>query len=327
MTGLVDAPLIAVAVITRDRPVMFARLLDALGGLDPPLGARVQFVLVENGPAFRHGAAARALERASGCRCHTLAEPRLGIPLARNAALDCALRIGATHLAFIDDDELPARDWLHQLWRGKAASDAALVSGPVLPTPEPGAALSLRGVRILAGLRRCAEMRAARNRMRAETGQDGGIVASTNNWLCDLAPLRAHGLRFRDEIGLSGGSDTAFWHDLRALGGQSAWVPGAVVTETLPASRLTLAAQLRRARHQTLDEWRRRIGAGHHRSALRSVPFILTNLIRGAVQLVLGLVVPVPHLAEGARHLGRGLGRLDGLRGRPGHHYGNIDGH
>src|SRR5262249_43330328 len=67
-------------------------------------------------------------------------EPRKGLTFARNAALAAALRPGVTHIAFVDDDELPSPDWLASLVATLEKTQAAAAIGPVLPvfaSPPP----------------------------------------------------------------------------------------------------------------------------------------------------------------------------------------------
>ena len=67
----------------------------------------------------------------------------------------------------------------------------------------------------------------------------GGTVrgADSANLLLDLAALRRHGLRFDEEFGLSGGSDTMLAHSLRAHGEEIRWCQAALISEYVPAAR------------------------------------------------------------------------------------------
>ncbi len=57
--------------------------------------------------------------------------PRPGIPMARNAALDAALRVGADYIAFLDDDEVAPPHWLRSLLQALEESGADAVQGGV----------------------------------------------------------------------------------------------------------------------------------------------------------------------------------------------------
>ncbi|HSF64006.1 MAG TPA: hypothetical protein VLA78_06445, partial [Paracoccaceae bacterium] len=148
-----------------------------------------------------------------------------------------------------------------------------------------------------------------------------------NNWLCDLDFLRRTGLRFRDEIGLGSGSDTAFWRDLKALGGRSSWVADAPVYETMPLDRLTAGFQFRRGRNQALASWHRRGGQVTPKAVLHLVPFVAGKLVLGTSRILLGLVWPSHGLALGLRSLGEAAGRLDGVMGRTNTAYKETTGH
>jgi glycosyltransferase involved in cell wall biosynthesis len=60
-------------------------------------------------------------------------EPTKNIAMARNRAVRSA---GGDFVAFIDDDEFPVQDWLHHLFRTRAAYEADAVLGPVKPEFE-----------------------------------------------------------------------------------------------------------------------------------------------------------------------------------------------
>lgn len=307
---------IAVAAITRNRPRMFARLAETLAAVQVPPGVTVVHVFAENADATSVDASGAALAEATGRDCHLLAEPRLGIPFARNAVLDRALALGCTHLVFVDDDEWVTPDWLVRLWAGFQAAGVDLVTGPVIPVAPDGARLSLVERRILSGLvARHRKLLRERDVLLAR-GQRDRIGAATNNWLCDLAFLRRTGLRFREEIGLGSGSDTTLWKDLLALGGHSSWVRDAPVYETIPVDRLTMGFQFRRGRNQALASWQRRGSRATPGTILRSVPFVAGKVVLGLARVLTGLVLPGYGLALGLRSLGEAMGRLDGLRGQ-----------
>lgn len=58
-------------------------------------------------------------------------ESQQGIPFARNAALSEALRINASYIAFIDDDEIAPPNWLSRLISGLNTNDAEVIVGEV----------------------------------------------------------------------------------------------------------------------------------------------------------------------------------------------------
>ena len=68
-------------------------------------------------------------------------EPIVGIPYARNRALEMAMAADDL-IAFLDDDEVPSEQWLAELLRVWREYSADVVFGPVQPFfPEPSASL------------------------------------------------------------------------------------------------------------------------------------------------------------------------------------------
>src|SRR5579883_1155797 len=108
-----EAPRVAVCIATFRRPEGLRRLLSELQEQtfhgEPPA---VDVVVVDNDEARSAQAVCRDSPLA---RLHYVHEPRRGIPQARNRAIKTARELGCGLIAFIDDDELPANDWLDQL--------------------------------------------------------------------------------------------------------------------------------------------------------------------------------------------------------------------
>jgi len=318
--------LLVVGAITRARPQMFARLLASFAKVKRPEDVEVVFVFAENADVLNVEPLVTDLRKATGCSCRLLAEPQLGIPFARNAVLDCAIGLNAKYLIFVDDDEWVPEDWLVQFYSKFVALNNDLATGPILPQYIGNETLNWKQRRLLQGVVGWYARSRVKNRNNLARGEAHRIGAATNNWMCDLDFVRRTGLRFREEIGLGGGSDTAFWRDLQQLGGSSTWIDEAPLFDTVPVSRLTLSYQFKRGRDQTAAEWRRRGHGGGFYMLLRSLPFIIENLCVGMFLSIIGLIVSGPHLTFGLRKLGAAVGRFSAICGRYGAHYKKLHG-
>lgn len=122
---------IAVCICTCDRVASLARLLDVLervdfGDLAP---ASVEVLIVDNRPDGR----VRTLCAQHAARLSIplgyAEETQPGISFARNRAVAEARARGADFVAFLDDDDLPERDWLRQLLDVQRSTRADLVFG------------------------------------------------------------------------------------------------------------------------------------------------------------------------------------------------------
>jgi glycosyltransferase involved in cell wall biosynthesis len=131
-------PTITVCICTRDRP-RYAR--DCLAGLarqtaDP---ARYDILVVDSGSAAIVSAALATLVAELGnARMIRVDEP--GISRARNAGAAAAR---GDYIAYIDDDAIPAEDWVAQMLCAIAETGGmpALIGGRILPlweAPLPG---------------------------------------------------------------------------------------------------------------------------------------------------------------------------------------------
>lgn len=307
---------IAVLIATLDRPSGLDALLGALARTLPGAGSdgRTTVVVVDNSAS----ASARArCDRAAGGRLDLVYrhEPRRGLSFARNAGLDAALAIGATHAVFIDDDETPDPLWLEALLGAVETTGATAAIGPVFPVfdgvPPPW----------------CVERAAFAKVGRAEAGtplSDG----YTSNAIVDLRFVADHGLRFASRYNHTGGEDTAFFRDLRAEGGTIAWAAAAVVHERIPRARMS--------RRWLVQRWFRTGGteadlagpgsSGSGRpfhNAARGCARILGGLTMVAVGLVRDRGRPGSSLA-GLRTICRGAGLIWSVTGRTYAEYGRA---
>jgi GT2 family glycosyltransferase len=135
-------PWLLVAVCTNRPPEAIAPTLEALGeqlrDSDDATGVIVANTTAEEGPRLRRIAAN------AGFELDVLEQP--GIATARNRAVELAE--GERVVAFIDDDVIPAADWLERLlahWR-QAPAEVACIGGPILPrwVEQPPAWMSHR---------------------------------------------------------------------------------------------------------------------------------------------------------------------------------------
>jgi glycosyltransferase involved in cell wall biosynthesis len=261
-----DQRRVAVCICTYNRPAGLAALLGALDrqrlGLLPDTS--VEIVVIDNGFAGDAGAVWQARGRKLRFAIGFTHEPKKGLVNARNAALAAALKPGITHIAFVDDDELPCPEWLASLVETieRRGTDSAI--GPVLPVFEAPPPFSLPVMAF-------GELRA----------QDQGLVDDgySGNAIISRSALDAMSLTFDARFNDTGGEDTIFFKELQKRGGRIAWADKAVVFAPIPKHRM---------RPQWL--WRRWYRTGDIEASLSrydpaSVKGRLHNLTRGLVRV------------------------------------------
>jgi succinoglycan biosynthesis protein ExoM len=223
-------PSLLIAVCTCRRPDLLRRCLRSILAQLPAQDGAVQLAVIDNDPAGSARTVVTEEGAASGRPVPYAAEPRNGIPHARNRAAKVCAEAGAGWLVFIDDDSLAGPEWLDALLWAIREYPADVIAGPVdkpLPAPAPFWALPRR----------------------PEAHDEGSHrpVARTNNVAIRSAvfrePLR---LRFDTQMRHTGGSDTDFFRRLVAAGGTIRWSNRPRVSEPVPPGRLTFRWQMAR---------------------------------------------------------------------------------
>lgn len=220
---------IAVCVATLRRAEGLATLLGALArqGFEENPDAAATVIVVDNDPL---GSAKAACAGLPGVVYEV--EPRRGIPQARNRGLALAREAGATHVAFIDDDEEPAPDWLDKLLSASRAWRADVVQGRVVPrfTCEPAPWILQESL------------------FERVTGETGDLLpfAATNATLAAMEVFDAVG-GFEESWALTGGTDTLLFAKAARAGFRIVWCDEAVVREDVGADRANLGWLCRRA--------------------------------------------------------------------------------
>lgn len=262
---------IVICIATRDRPVGLRRLLEAIVDLEPPR-LPVRVVVVDNGS--KESVAPIVEEFGDRLSIEFVEEPRLGIPFARNAALD---RLSDSELmTCTDDDCVPPSRWLVDLLDLLESTGADAVGGRANFLEPAGCRRWVYDVGFPKG-----------------RGVDGVAVEylQTNNSMFRVHSLRSRNLRFDERFPLLGGEDSWLSNQLARSGGALRWSSKVLVDEHLPVERVSVrwlvrrrfrygyGGTLRRLRERGLGVW----GVEASRVAVR--------LMRAAVLSISSLIL------------------------------------
>lgn len=301
---------IAVAVLTCQRTALLDKLLAAYAAMERPPKARLLFIVVDNDAEGSARATVDARRSEIGA-LHYFVETRRGIPVARNRALDEALKLNADAMCFIDDDEYPDPKWLVRLFECWQTTGTHLIGGPVrVADPPPTANAWQRLINASLAGRMVRKNRSTAHR----AATDGRYTVVTNNWFCDLLWQRNTGIRFDEKMLFTGGSDTVFFHAACAAGAKPCWSPCAVVYETMLPDRLSLSYQFFRGAEQSKTHFRLK------RPKI-STTIVAATLSVAAIRFLLGILlvfVPIYGIASliiATRSLGWSVGRVQALLG------------
>ena len=224
---------ISVCICTYKRPLLIARLLEKLKNQKTDGIFTYSIVVVDNDHNQSAKGTVSSFNKDSSVAIHYDVEPEQNIALARNRAVRNAL---GNFIAFIDDDEFPANDWLLNLLKTcrEFAADGAL--GQVKPyfSEEPPPWIIKSGV------------------CERESHRTGHIIQNhkytrTGNVLLSKAIFNDKSNMFNPVFGKTGGEDVDFFKRMLAKGFSFVWCNEAPVFETVPKERWSKHYHLKRA--------------------------------------------------------------------------------
>jgi len=256
---------IGICVCTYRRPDGLRNLLEHIAQIDSDHDLFV--AVADNDQDRKEGiAVAESMASAFPWALFWQSVAEKGISHSRNLAAQIALPQKPDMIAFLDDDEWPSSQWLDELLRVQAETNADAVGGPTVSVFPDSAT--------------------EKQRQNAYFGADLGLadgsacqLEAAGNFLVKADVL--HNLMpspFDPQFALSGGEDLAFFMRLRSLGCKMHWAANAIVSETVTADRLT-------------PEWmqhRVMVIANSRVHVMRTVePGVMPALIRGGKTIAL----------------------------------------
>jgi len=299
----VQMPKIIVCIATCNRPQGIRRTLESLAAQQTR--HRLEILVADNDATRREGMAVVEKMASAGYRwpIEALLVAERGIPLVRNALAAAALaRPSATHVAMLDDDEAASPGWIDAMVETAGRWGADIVGGAVQREMDSAIAPWAARHPLLAPKQR---------------GQSGpvALVDSTANVLMAANALHAMGERpFDERMALTGGSDKQLFTRMQRKGFRFAWSEEAVVTELIPASRVTAKWLLMRGyRVGMTDMMVERFHKGRLRALAGEAPRIVGGFLVGS----LGAVTTFDRgkRVERLGKLYRAAGKIAGLTG------------
>jgi succinoglycan biosynthesis protein ExoM len=294
-------------VCTYRRPAQLKELLQRLAGQEGPPGSFEVIVVDNDAGASAGSVVTAALERGLPYRLQYQVQPVKNIALTRNRTVAMAR---GHWIAFIDDDELPTRQWLNRMVRTATEHGAQGAMGPVIAVVPETAPKWIRGGRFYDRPRFRTGTVVPRNQFR------------TSNALCAAEWLRKVDGPFNPEYGLTGGSDSHLFNLLANHGARFVWCDEAEVEERVGEERLKLRWVLMRRFRGGNDTTRLTISGAY--GPVR--PWTIALLAgRALVQLIVAAAVTVVVLPFGVRRavdwLSRVFSNAGKLAGLLGLHY------
>ncbi|AFR47699.1 glycosyltransferase family 2 protein [Gordonia sp. KTR9] len=255
-----------ISIATYMRPDGLKRLLDSLTSGDEI----ADVVVVDNDP---DGSARTIAEQHLAVTFYAI-QPDAGIAQARNRGLEY-FTAEYDGIIFVDDDEWVEPDWFIALVSYLESSDSDVIQGPVITClPQDCPTWIRRGGFF--------------QRERVASGTPLLSAATNNTVLAREAWVRAGEPRFDPSFSETGGSDWDFFWGLRRSGARIVYCNEAVVSEDVPASRLSAKWLVRRSMRSGIVHSRVRLKYrdNPYRALVRGMPragYYALLFVRGLV--------------------------------------------
>lgn len=290
---------ILIAVLTTgSRHKTFNQCLNSLLNLSKPLNSTYEILVVENTlDANEHVQLLIEQARQTNEYVHHIQVKQLGIPFARNGAVEFGIENEFSHLAFIDDDAIADSTWIRVLTEDLNLYD--IVTGPQIPLFSDETKDVYKLVNIY----------------KERNIKNNSILkwAATNNILLSLDFLKKNNLSFNASL-IYGGEDKALTYKAYSLGARIQWKEFAIVREYVSLNRMNLKWIYNRSF---------RIGAtGFLIESSKTTHFnsLIICLFKSCCYLVRGFLTFIPYMffrnktvLNSVADIAHGLGFLKGL--------------
>lgn len=304
---------VLIGVCTAQRPQMLHRCLNSLAAQQVPDDVSPVLAVVDNEAEPNNRAAVKSFAAECPFPVHYIHEPRPGIPIARNRVLDEALDLGADWIAFIDDDETAAPDWLAMLMAPEYRNTSVLMGKQVMVPPEPAPFWYVPT---------------------PQKRGEGDVIASayTHNVRFHADITRA-GFRFDEAFRFTGGSDAEYFRRAHKAGYEIRYTLKAQTFEDIHRERLTWRFIVARRRRCVAGAAQRRAMHGDKTISWRKAPSMIFDMLRGAAGMCFAAIafpfnrtVCKSAALKAADRIGRAAGRFVFLTGNLPEPYREIHG-
>ncbi len=219
---------IIIACCTYKRTYSLSRTIESLGNLNLPNKIKTEILVVDNDENQSAKNIVKKYQKSLKITLRYVTERQLGLANVRNRALKEAISLNATHLAFIDDDEVADKNWLlsHVDFYNEN-KDISVCSGPTFSKFEKSYPKYITESHVF---------------KKATSKKDGQTRKScaTGNVFFSLEIVKSNNIYFLKEFNYIGGEDGDFFARIYQQGYKIGWNNYAITYEFIDESRANL---------------------------------------------------------------------------------------
>ncbi|HRK23429.1 MAG TPA: glycosyltransferase [Beijerinckiaceae bacterium] len=222
---------LAIVLCTFHREALLAKALDSLSQQPIPQGLEVEILVVDNSDAGTAREIVNQKAAASPVPMRWLAAHPANIAVARNAGVAAT---SADFIAFLDDDQQAASDWLRAVAENVRNGAIDAWFGAITPQFEAGSALTPMTRTLFS---RWTDRPAGDRLVALGPGKTAEVSLSTANSLFRRAAMLIGPGPFDPAFGNGGGEDYDLICRMQQRGSKMTWQPEMQASEFVPASR------------------------------------------------------------------------------------------
>ncbi len=299
-----DVEYILVACCTYKRAEFLKQALASLFAMKLPENIRTELLIIDNDEFKSAFGIVKEFDDIGKIKINYVVEEERGLSNVRNRALKEAIRLGATHIAFVDDDETVDENWLVEHVKFYNAKDDIFVSsGPAYAKFD----------------KKYPSYIMKNSVFRQSSSKEHGKIrksCATNNVFFGLDIVSDNNLYFLGDFNFTGGEDGNFFERVTKKGYSIGWNEAAVAYEMITEERANLKwiltrkyydgymGSILRFKYNKISVRKRMI------YILEKSVTVLGNVILAPISLLAGLTCFVNVVSLGAKSAGKLVGAI-----------------
>lgn len=223
-----DIKYVMITCCTYKRPQKLETTIKSLFELELPADIKVEILIVDNDEHCSAKPIVEKIQPISGIPIRYAVEKAPGLANVRNKALNTSIEFGATHIAFIDDDEISDTKWiLEHIEFYNSQKEIYVSSGPTYVKFDKQYPYYIENNDVF---------------KKPTTKKFGQIrkTCASGNVFFPLDIVKNDNLYFSEKYNFSGGEDFEFFKRVNAFGYKIGWNPKAINYEIITKERANI---------------------------------------------------------------------------------------
>ncbi len=295
---------ILIACCTYKRADALKNALSSLFEIDLPENIKTEILIVDNDEFKSAYGVVKEFEDRGAIKVNYVVEKNPGLSNVRNCALKTAIEMGATHIAFVDDDEIVDKNWLKaHIDFYETKEDIDVSSGPAYAKFDKKYPAYIMKNSVF----------------RQSSSKEHGKIrksCATNNVFMGLDIVQENNLYFLKDFNFTGGEDGNFFERITKCGYKIGWNEEAIAYEVVNEERANIKwilarkyydgymGAILRFRYNNISVYKRVV------YIFEKTVTVLANIVMSLLSIVAGPTCFVNCISLTAKSIGKLLGAI-----------------